>query len=192
MTETERSTVRGIVDPLCDLISTLGGDVEASQNTPARFVKALFEMTSGRHEIPEEILSKQFDEKSDEMVVLAGIEFTSLCEHHLLPFVGTAAVGYLPGEEGKVVGLSKLARLVDCFSKRLQLQERMTRQIGEALMTHLKAKGAAVVVRAQHMCMACRGVKKPDAVMVTSSMLGCFRDEPETRAEFLMLCRRVE
>ncbi len=171
------------------LLRTLGANEEAVANTPTRFLKALNEMTSGRSESPEEILSKQFEAGSDELVVLRGIEFVSLCEHHLLPFTGTADVGYLPPENGTVVGLSKLARLVDCFARRLQLQERMTREIAGSLMSCLNARGAAVVVRASHSCMACRGVKKPTAEMVTSSMLGAFREQPELRAEFLSLCR---
>lgn len=148
----------------------------------------MLEMTLGYQEDPKEILSRTFDEKSDEVVILRGIEFTSLCRHHLLPFSGTADVGYLPGETGKVVGLSKLARLVDCFARRLQLQERMTRQIAESLMGHLNARGAAVVVRAKHSCMACRGVKKASATMVTSCCLGAFREDGRLRSEFLTLC----
>lgn len=164
----------------------LGMSKESIANTPGRFVKALEEMTQGYHSSPEEILGKTFEDDCDEIIILRAIPFTSICEHHLLPFVGTCDVGYLPG---KVVGLSKLARLVDCFACRLQMQERMTRQIAQSLMTHLEAKGAAVVTRAVHSCMACRGVKKAGAEMVCSSMLGQFRDEPETRAEFLQLCR---
>lgn len=159
---------------------------ESLQNTPARFVKALTEMTSGYASSPEEILSKTFEDDCDEIIVVRGISFSSVCEHHLLPFIGTADIGYLPG---KVVGLSKLPRLVDCFARRLQMQERLTRQISEALMTHLNAKGAAVITRATHTCMSCRGVRKEGAEMVCSSMLGVFRDEPSARAEFLTLCR---
>lgn len=175
---------------LTRMVRAAGGNEEAVSNTPLRFFRALFEMTSGSMEEPAEILSKQFAVDSDEMIVLRGVEFTSLCEHHLLPFVGTCDVGYLPPETGMVVGLSKLARLVDCFAKRLQLQERMTRQIASALMEHLHARGAAVVVRAKHSCMGCRGVKKPDAEMVTSSMLGLFRTDPVVRQEFLFVCGR--
>lgn len=126
-----------------------------------------------------------FDERSDEIVAVKDVRFTSLCEHHLLPFIGTADVGYLPGP--RIVGLSKLARLVECFARRLQVQERMTRQIAEAIEQYLEAQGVGVVVRAHHCCMGCRGVRQQDAVMVTSSMLGAFRDRAEVRAEFLKL-----
>lgn len=119
-------------------------DKETIENTPTRFVKAMGEMTEGYGMDPKEILSKTFEESYDEVVILRGIDFTSLCEHHLLPFAGTVDIGYIPG---KVVGLSKLARLVDCYSRRLQMQERMTRQIAEALREHLGAKGVAVVSR---------------------------------------------
>lgn len=165
-------------------------DKEAIDTTPHRFLNALEEMTKGYSDDPEEILSKQFEEKSDEVVISRHIEFTSLCEHHLLPFVGTADVGYIPGETGRVVGLSKLARLVDCFAQRLQMQERMCREIADALMAHLQCRGAAVVVRAHHSCMGCRGVRKSSAEMVTSCMRGLFRDDVAARAEFLNLCGR--
>ncbi len=170
------------------LLQLIGEDPQRNglRETPSRVCKALLEMTAGYKEKPEEILGKVFEDSYDEIVILKGISFTSLCEHHLLPFIGTADVGYLPG---KVVGLSKLARLVDCFARRLQLQERMTRQIAEALIEHLSAKGAAVVIRAVHSCMACRGVKKSGAEMITSAMLGVFRDEAKARSEFLELCR---
>ena len=119
--------------------------------------------------------------------ILRGISFYSTCEHHLLPFYGQAVVGYLPG---KVVGISKLARLVECFAKRLQVQERMTRQIAEAVETHLEARGVGVVLRAHHLCMGCRGVRQEETEMVTSSMLGTLRTDATSRAEFLKLCRQ--
>lgn len=159
---------------------------ETLANTPSRFTKALIEMTEGYHDAPKEILSKTFEEPCDEIVVLKDIPFTSLCEHHLLGFSGTVHIGYLPGS---VVGLSKLARLVDCFSHRLQIQERLTRQIAEALMEHLQARGAAVIVRGQHSCMSCRGVRKSGATMITSCMLGVFREDVPARQEFLTLCQ---
>lgn len=143
-------------------------------------------MTRGQTENPEEILSTTFDEPCDEMVVLSGIAFTSLCEHHLLPFTGTVDIGYIPG---KVVGLSKLARLVDCFARRLQIQERLTSQIAEKLEECLLAKGVAVIVRAQHACMACRGVRKAGATMVTSAMRGILKENATARAEFLELAK---
>ena len=154
------------------------------RDTPARVVKAWREMTAGYAEDPAEILSRTFDESSDEMVILRGISFYSTCEHHLLPFYGEAVVGYLPG---KVVGISKLARLVECFAKRLQVQERMTRQIADAVEKHLEARGVGVVLRAHHLCMGCRGVRQEETEMVTSSMLGTLRTDATSRAEFLKL-----
>jgi GTP cyclohydrolase IA len=157
------------------------------RDTPARVVKAWREMTAGYAEDPAEILSRTFDESSDELVILRGISFYSTCEHHLLPFYGQAVVGYLPG---KVVGISKLARLVECFAKRLQVQERMTRQIADAVETHLEARGVGVVLRAHHLCMGCRGVRQEETEMVTSAMLGTLRTDATSRAEFLKLCRQ--
>jgi len=159
-------------------------DRDGLLDTPARVAKALREMTSGYLEDPAEILSRTFEETSDEMVILRGITFQSMCEHHLLPFLGTATVGYLPG---KVVGISKLARLVNCFARRLQIQERLTRQIADAVEKHLEARGVAVVIRAQHLCMACRGVRQQESEMVTSAMLGTLRSDATSRAEFLRL-----
>ena len=159
-------------------------DRDGLVDTPARVAKALREMTSGYAEDPAEILSRTFEETSDEMVILRGITFQSICEHHLLPFIGTATVGYLPG---KVVGISKLARLVNCFARRLQIQERLTRQIADAVEKHLEARGVAVVIRAQHLCMACRGVRQMESEMVTSAMLGTLRTDATSRAEFLRL-----
>lgn len=160
-------------------------DRDGLRDTPARVVKALREMTGGYDESPEEILSTTFAEHSDELIILRGIDFHSICEHHLLPFQGVAHVGYLPG---KVVGISKLARLVHCFARRLQIQERMTQQIAHAVETHLEARGAGVVVAAHHLCMGCRGVRLPATQLVTSAMLGTLRNHAETRSEFLRLC----
>jgi len=141
-------------------------------------------MTSGYNDDPAEILSRTFEESSDEMVVLRGISFHSTCEHHLLPFYGEASVGYLPG---KVVGISKLARLVDSYARRLQIQERLTRQVADAIEQHLEARGVGVIVRAHHLCMGCRGVRQQGTEMVTSSMLGTLRSDAMARAEFLRL-----
>jgi GTP cyclohydrolase I len=154
-------------------------------DTPRRVVKAFLEMTAGYDESPADILSKTFAEHSDELIVLRGIDFHSMCEHHLLPFQGVAHVGYLPG---KVVGISKLARLVHCFARRLQIQERMIQQIANAVETHLEARGVGVIVSAHHLCMGCRGVRLPNTQLVTSSMLGTLRNSAETRSEFLRLC----
>jgi GTP cyclohydrolase IA len=173
-----QNALRGVLEHYTDADETLA-------NTPGRFVAALGEMLSGYKDDPKEILSKTFEDDCDEIVVLKSVPFTSLCEHHLLVFSGTVDIGYLPG---KVVGLSKLARLVDCYSRRLQMQERMTRQVATALMTHLDARGAAVVVRGEHSCMSCRGVKKSGCTMITSCCLGVFRDDHSARMEFLHLC----
>jgi GTP cyclohydrolase IA len=155
--------------------------------TPKRVAKAWREMTQGYAEDPKEILSKVFsEERSDGMVIVRDIPFVSMCEHHCLPFTGVAHVAYIPSP-GKVVGLSKLARLVQCFAKRLQVQERLTRQIVEALNEHLMPLGAACIIEATHSCMALRGVKA-QATMVTSEVSGAFV-EREARAELLSLVR---
>lgn len=155
--------------------------------TPARMAKALREMTTGYSKSPLEILSKQFPTTSDGIVILKGIRFTSVCEHHILPFVGTAAVGYIP--TGKIVGLSKLARVTEAFAQRLQVQERLTDQIAEAVQQSLDAKAVGVVMQAQHQCMACRGVRQSDAQMITSSLRGTFKTDATARAEFLGMVR---
>ena len=176
-------------EAVATLLRFIGEEPERDglRDTPARVVKAWREMTAGYAEDPAEILARTFDESSDELVILRGISFYSTCEHHMLPFYGQAVVGYLPG---KVVGISKLARLVECFAKRLQVQERMTRQIAEAVETHLEARGVGVVLRAHHLCMGCRGVRQEETEMVTSSMLGTLRTDATSRAEFLKLCRQ--
>lgn len=176
LTKAVRLLIQSVDDP----------DREGLQDTPLRVIKALKEMTTGYNEDPALILSKTFNERCDDMIVVTGIAFTSLCEHHMLPFTGTANVGYIPG---KVVGLSKIARLVDCFARRLQIQERMTAQIADAISQHLEAKGVAVVINGAHACMSCRGVKKAGATMVTSAMHGIFKDNTSARSEFLALCK---
>lgn len=163
-------------------------DREGLLDTPKRVVKSWKELYKGYHQDPKEILSTVFEDGTcDEMVILKDIEFTSMCEHHVLPFRGKAHVGYLPN--GKVVGLSKLARLVDCFAKRLQIQEKMTQQISKEIETHLKPKGVAVIIEAHHQCMSCRGVGKQNSSMITSSMLGFFKENAIVRQEFLSLIK---
>ena len=157
------------------------------KDTPRRVLAMYRELTAGYEMNPADLLTRTFEETSDELIVLDGIEFTSLCEHHLLPFIGTATIGYIPRD--RVVGISKLARLVDCYARRLQVQERMTRQIAEAMMAHLKPEGCGVVLVAHHSCMGCRGVRKPEARMITSALHGVLRDKPEARSEFLALAR---
>lgn len=159
---------------------------ELDARTPGRFWNALAEMTSGYSQEPATILERTFPVKCDEMVVVTGIRFWSLCEHHLLPFEGTAVVGYIPGK--RIVGLSKLARLVECFARRLQVQERLTQEIASAIQKHLKPRGVGVLVKARHTCMAMRGVRS-DGRMVTSALLGAMRRNPSARAEFLELAR---
>jgi GTP cyclohydrolase I len=174
-----------------DLLSSIGEDPnrEGLLDTPKRYAKALREMTVGYQMDPSKILERVFSEDCDQVIVLKGIQFTSMCEHHLLPFVGIADVAYLPGGSRGVVGLSKLARLVECFARRLQIQERMTKQIAEALVENLDPRGVAVIVKAKHSCMSCRGVLQHDSEMITSSMLGMFRDNAEARAELLLLLK---
>ena len=165
-----------------------GFDVEQEgiRGTPRRVAAALAEMTSGYDQDPAQLLSVTFDGGDyDQIVALADISFSSLCEHHLLPFIGTASLAYLPGD--RVVGLSKLARVVDVFAKRLQLQERMTKQIADAIADHLRPRGVVVVVEAQHLCMSCRGASKPGSHMVTSALRGHFQSSPAAKEEALQL-----
>ena len=156
--------------------------------TPERVARSLRFLTEGYGlDAREAVADALFDQEYDEMVLVREVPFFSLCEHHVLPFFGTAHVAYMP--KGRVVGLSKIPRLVDVFAHRLQLQERMTRQIAEALVEVTEAKGVAVVVEARHLCMEMRGVEKIGGQTVTSCMLGCFRSDARTRAEFLDLIR---
>jgi GTP cyclohydrolase I len=143
------------------------------------------ELTDGYRQDPGELLSAVFQEENGEMVVLKGITFSSICEHHLLPFTGTAAVGYLP--QGKIVGISKLARVVECFARRLQVQERMSREIAEAINDHLAPRGVGVFIRGHHSCMGCRGVEQPSSEMITLNLQGSFRSDPSVRDYFLTL-----
>jgi GTP cyclohydrolase IA len=180
-----------IPDLVESLLVELGEDPERQglKATPGRVSRALRELTDGYGVRVEDVISNAvFDQDYDEMVVVKDISFYSLCEHHMLPFFGTCHVGYLP--KGKVVGLSKIPRLVGVFAHRLQLQERMTREIAEALNGAVAPKGVGVVVEARHLCMEMRGVEKPGGKLLTSCMLGTFRKDPRTRAEFLDLVRR--
>jgi len=157
--------------------------------TPERMAKALAFMTQGYHRDIDQLLNGAlFPIEYDEIVIVKEIDFFSMCEHHLLPFYGKVHVGYLPNK--KVVGLSKIPRIVDIFARRLQVQERLTVQIAETLKSKLNARGVGVVVEARHLCMMMRGVEKQNTVAVTSSMLGAFRSQPQTRLEFLKLIRR--
>ncbi len=181
-----------MIEPLVvDLLKELGEDPyrEGLVKTPERVSKALKYLTSGYEKSVDEVLNEAvFTEQYDEMVVVKDIEVYSLCEHHLLPFYGKAHVAYVPA--GKIIGLSKVARLVDIFARRLQVQERLTTQIAEAIRDALKPVGVGVVVEAYHFCMMMRGVEKQNSKAVTSCMLGSFRSRRETREEFLQLLHR--
>ncbi|HSQ55501.1 MAG TPA: GTP cyclohydrolase I FolE [Gemmata sp.] len=170
-----------------EILSAVGEDPnrEGLRETPDRVARMYAEMFSGLDTDPAAHLEKTFTQKHDEMVVVKDIEFSSSCEHHLLPFMGKAHIAYLPN--GKIVGLSKLARVVEAVAKRPQVQERMTEEIADLIMKHLKPRGVAVVIEATHTCMTIRGVRKPGAAAITSSMRGGFLDNPATRAELMAL-----
>ena len=161
-------------------------DREGLRETPARVARAYRELLAGLRQEPEEVLTTTFDIGHDEMVLVKDIEIMSNCEHHLLPFHGVAHIGYIPAETGKITGLSKLARLVDVFARRLQVQERLTTQIADSLMKILEARGVIVVIEAEHMCMSMRGIRKPGAKTTTSAVRGQLRDAT-TRAEAMSL-----
>ena len=161
-------------------------DRDGLRETPARVARAYQEAFKGLHQDPAELLSTTFDIGHQEMVLVRDVPFYSMCEHHLVPFYGTVHIGYIPADEGKVTGLSKLARLVDIFAKRPQIQERLTTAIVDALMEHLDPQGAIVVVEAEHLCMSMRGVSKPGAKTITSAVRGALRNAA-TRSEAMSL-----
>lgn len=174
-----------------EILSELGEDPtrEGLRDTPERAAKAIKFLCRGYEQSLDEIVNNAlFESSSDEMVIVKNIELYSLCEHHMLPFIGKAHVAYMPN--GKVVGLSKIARIVDMFARRLQIQEGLTRQIAEAVQEVTDARGVAVVIEANHMCMMMRGVEKQNSSMLTSVMLGSFRESFNTRQEFLQLIGR--
>jgi len=160
---------------------------EGLVSTPQRIAEMYADLFSGIDKDPKEELAVGFEEGHREMVILKDIPFYSMCEHHLLPFFGVAHVGYVPNENGKVVGASKIARVVEIIARRPQLQERMTTQIAEAILKALNPQGVAVVIQAEHLCMTMRGIKKPGTNVVTSANRGLFRQKAATRAEFLSL-----
>lgn len=170
-----------------EILSAVGEDPDRNGllETPARVARMYAELFSGLHAQPEAHLSRVFEEPFDELVLVRDISFHSICEHHLLPFIGKAHVGYLPN--GKVVGLSKLARVIDDVSRRPQVQERMTHQIADLIDAQLATKGVIVVLEAEHTCMTIRGVKKPGAVTLTSAVRGLFKTNPSSRAEVMSL-----
>jgi GTP cyclohydrolase I len=172
-----------------EILLAIGEDPERDGllDTPGRVARAYAEQFAGLRQRPEDVLTKVFDADHDEIVMVRDIELYSTCEHHLVPFFGVAHIGYIPNEKGQITGLSKLARLVDVYARRPQVQERMTSQIANALETVLEPRGVIVVIEAEHLCMSMRGVRKPGARTVTSAVRGVFRDSARTRAEALSL-----
>ena len=170
------------------LLTELGEDPtrDGLVKTPPRAAKAYQFLTKGYHEDVEKIINGAlFESDASEMILVKDIELYSMCEHHLLPFIGKCHLGYIPDK--KVIGVSKIARIVDVFARRFQIQERLTQQIGDCIMKYTEADGVAVVIEAQHLCMMMRGVQKQNSVMTTSYMVGHFRNDPRTRAEFMAL-----
>lgn len=180
---------RAVVDILTHVI---GEDInrDGLAGTPQRVIRAWCDMTKGYDMDPAKLVTTFDGEEYDAAICVGPVKFYSTCEHHMLPFFGDAWVAYIPGVDGRIIGLSKMPRLVEMFSRRLQNQERMTQQIATTLNTLLDARGTAVLVRGQHFCMMARGVKQDDAYMTTSVLTGAFRDQPQTRAEFFELTRR--
>ncbi len=170
-----------------ELLDAIGEDPTRNGllDTPRRVATMYDELFAGMHEDPSEHLEVTFDEAHGEMVLVRDIPFSSLCEHHLVPFMGKAHVAYIPGRDGRITGLSKLARVVDGYARRLQVQERMTSQIADDIQRVLEPRGALVVLEAEHLCMTMRGVKKPGALTVTSAVRGIFKDDFATRSEAL-------
>ncbi|KAI6176351.1 GTP cyclohydrolase 1 [Aphelenchoides bicaudatus] len=182
---------KDMINAYKSIIKHVGEDVERQGlvKTPQRAARAMLEFTKGYEMNLDDILNEAvFDEDHDEMVIVRDIEMFSTCEHHMVPFIGKVHIGYLPNK--KVLGLSKFARIVEIFSRRLQLQERLTKQIATAILQAVQPAGVAVVIEASHMCMVMRGVQKINATTTTSSMLGTFRDDPKTREEFLSLIHK--
>ena len=183
--------MKGIEAAVKEILKEIGEDPDRQglKSTPFRVAKMYREVTQGYHKDPHRLINDAiFDVKYDEMVVVANIEYYSMCEHHLLPFFGVVHVGYIPN--GKVVGLSKIPRIVEMFARRLQIQEMMTRQIADIINDTLKPDGVGVIVEGQHMCMMMRGVQKDQARMITSAMIGSFKDDEKTRTEFLNLLHK--
>lgn len=162
-------------------------DREGLRATPDRVARAYAEVFAGLHVNPDDVLQTTFDEDHDELVLVKDIPLYSTCEHHLVPWHGHAAVGYIPGDDGRITGLSKLARLVDLYARRPQVQERVTTQIADAVMRRLEPRGVIVVIQAEHLCMAMRGVRKPGSLTMTSAVRGIFKEDPRSRAEALSL-----
>ena len=172
-----------------EILLAIGEDPERDglRDTPARVARAYAEQFAGLRQSPQDVLTTVFDADHDEMVIVRDIEMYGTCEHHLVPFIGVAHIGYIPNDKGQITGLSKLARLVDMYARRPQVQERMTSQIADALVETLDPRGVVVVIEAEHLCMTMRGVRKPGARTVTSAVRGAFRDSDVTRAEAMSL-----
>jgi GTP cyclohydrolase I len=183
----EKIDIERIEKAVCEILLAVGEDPqrEGLRDTPNRVARMYAELLAGHHHSPDQHVERVFHEDYDEMVLLRDIPFSSFCEHHMMPFIGKAHIAYLP--DGKVLGLSKIARILDCFAKRLQVQERLTSQVAEFFMEKLKPKGVAVVIEASHSCMTIRGAQKPGAVMVTSALRGIFIRDPKSRSEVLGL-----
>lgn len=188
--ENPQVDVEKIREAVREILLAVGEDVgrEGIKETPDRVARMYAELLGGMQEDPKQHVRRLFTENYDEIVLLRDIPFYSICEHHLMPFIGTAHVAYLPA--GSVLGVSKLARVVDCFARRLQVQERLTDQIADFIMQSLKPRGVAVVLEASHSCMTIRGIKKPGSIMVTSSLRGIFRRDPKSRSEVMSLMHK--
>ena len=188
--ETTSVDTKRIEKAVREMLLAVGEDVEREglKKTPERVARMYAELLAGMHEDPKEHLLSVFSENYDEIVLLRNIPFYSICEHHLMPFIGKAHVAYLPS--GAILGISKLARIVDCFARRLQAQERLTYQIADFIMNNLKTQGVAVVLEASHSCMTIRGIKKPGSAMVTSAVRGIFKKDPKTRNEVMSLIQK--
>jgi GTP cyclohydrolase IA len=187
----ERSVAKKRIEAAVrEILEAIGEDPDRDglQRTPSRIAKMYVdEIFTGLHDDPTRHLTVTFEADHDEMVMVRDIPLFSMCEHHLVPFAGKAHVAYIPGPDGRITGLSKIARLVDGFAKRPQVQERLTTQIADALMTHLEPAGVLVLIEAEHLCMAMRGAEKPGSLTVTSAVRGLFKDDPRTRAEAMSL-----
>ena len=185
--ENKQVDIARIEKAVGEILLAVGEDPrrEGLQGTPKRVANMYAELLAGMQHDPKEHVTSVFHERYDEIVLLRDVPFYSVCEHHIMPFIGKAHIAYLP--DGKVLGVSKLARIVDCFARRLQVQERLTNQVADFLMDNLKPKGAAVVIEASHSCMTIRGIKKPGSVMVTSALRGIFIRDPRSRSEVLGL-----
>jgi GTP cyclohydrolase IA len=179
-----------IEQAVTQILLAVGEDInrEGLKDTPARVARMYGELLAGSRENPKQHVKSIFTEEHDEIVLLRDIPFYSVCEHHLMPFIGKAHVAYLP--KGKVIGISKLARIVDCFAQRLQVQERLTTQVADFIMNNLKPQGVAVVIEASHSCITIRGAQKPDSTMVTSALRGIFRKDMRSRAEVMSLIHK--